>query len=78
MRGQRVGENQYTVNIDKTKQKITKDPVHHPLEGLGRITEAKREAEKARGSDNGGPWNNSGPHRNLEITLLEIKFGEEL
>ena len=35
MRGQRVGENQYIVKIDKTKQKITKDPVHHPLESLG-------------------------------------------
>ena len=34
--------------------------------------------KKAKGSDDGGLRNIGGPHRNLEITLLEIKFGEEL
>ena len=73
MRGQRVGENQYIAKIDKTKLYLTKDPVHHPLEGLGTVSEVKREAEKlkkAKGSDDGGLWNIGRPHRNLEITLL--------
>ena len=39
MRGQRVGENQYIAKIDKTKLSLTKDPVHHPLEGLGTVSE---------------------------------------
>ena len=42
MRGQKVAENQYIVKIDKTKRKLTKDPVHHSLEGLGSVLEAKR------------------------------------
>ena len=46
MRGQRVGENQDVVKIDKVKGEITKDPVHYPLKGLSSIPEAKREAEK--------------------------------
>ena len=81
MRGQRVGENQYIVKIDKTKRKITKDPVHHPLVGLGSVPEAKREAEKlkmAKGSNDGGLQESSRSHRNLEITFLEIKFGKVL
>ena len=82
MRGQRVGENQYVVKIDKTKMKSTKDLVHHPLEGLGSILEAKirggSKLEKATGSNDGGLWNIDGSHGNLEITLMEIKFGEEL
>ena len=63
------------------KRKFAKDPVHHPLEGLGSVFEAKREAKKfkkAKGSDDGGLGNISRPHWNPEITLLEIKFGEEL
>ena len=75
MRGQRVAENQYIVKRDKTKWKITRDPVLHPLEGLGSVPEAKTEAEKlekTEGIDDGGR------PRNLEITLLEIKFGEKL
>ena len=81
MRGQRVGENQFVVNIDKTKWKITKDPVHHSLEGPGSVPEAERKGGKfkeAEGSNDGGLRNISWPHGNLEITFLEIKFGEEL
>ena len=81
MRGQKVAENQYIVKIDKTKRKLTKDPVHHPMEGLGSVLEAKREAEKiekAEESDEGGLRNICRPLRNLEIILLEFKFGEEL
>ena len=75
MRGQRVGEIQYVVKVNKTKGKITKDPVHHPLEVLGSNPEAKREAEKleeAKGSNDCGVRNMSGSHGNLEITFLEI------
>ena len=74
MRGQRVGENQYIVKINKSKWKINKDPVHHPLEGLGSIPEAEREVEKleeAKGSNDGSLRNISWPHGNMEITFLE-------
>ena len=74
-------KNKDVVKIDKTKWKITKDPVHHPLEGPGSIPEAKRKAEKfkeAKGSNDGGLQNISWPDGNLEITFLEIKFGEDL
>ena len=57
MRGQRVRENEDVVKIDKTKLKITKDPVHHPLEGLVSVPEAERKVEKfeeAKVSNDGG------------------------
>ena len=81
MRGQGVEWNQYVVKVDESKQKISKDLVHHSLEGLGSVPKAKREAEKFKeykGSNDGGLRNISGPHRNLEITLLEVKFGKDL
>ena len=81
MRGQRVRENQDVFKIDKTKWKITKVPVHHLLEAQGSLLGAKREVEKlkeAKGSNDGSLWDIRGSHGNLEITFLEIKFGEVL
>ena len=49
MRGKGVGENQDFIKVDKTKWEITKDPVHYPVEGLGSVLEAKKEAEKLKG-----------------------------
>ena len=60
MRGQRVGENQDVIKLDKTKWEITKDFAHHPLESLGDVPEAKREAEEfkeSKGSNDGGLGN---------------------
>ena len=50
VRVQGVRENQYIIQIDETKQKITKDLVHHPLECQGGVPEAKREAEELKES----------------------------
>ena len=41
MRFHKVGENQDIIKIDETKWKLTKDLVHHPLESLGGVPEAK-------------------------------------
>ena len=73
MRGQGVGENQYVVKVDETKQKISKDLVNHSPEGLGSLPEAKREVEElkeSKGSDDGSLRNIGGPHWNLEITRV--------
>ena len=48
MRGQGVGKNPNIFKVDETKQKISKDLVHHSLEGLGSIPEANRKAEKLK------------------------------
>ena len=80
MRLQGVREHQNVIKIDKTKQKFSKDPVYHPLEGLGRVPEAKREAEElkeSKGSDDGGFGDVGRSHGRLKITLLDIKFGTE-
>ena len=55
--------------------------VLHPLESLGSLPEAKREAEEikeSKGSDDSCLGNVSGSHGNLEISLLEIKLRKEL
>ena len=60
MRGQGVGESQYVIKVDETKQKISKGLVHHSLESLGSVPEAKREAKElkeSKGSDDGRLWN---------------------
>ena len=58
------------IKIDKTKRNFLRDLVHYPLEGLGGVPEAKREAEElkeSKGSDDGSFWD----------VGLEIKFGKE-
>ena len=73
VRVQRVGKNQCIIQIDVTKWEITKDFVHDPLESLGGVPEAKREAkelEEAKGSGDGSLGNVGGSHGNLEITFL--------
>ena len=51
---------QYIIQVDETKWEITKDFTHHPLENLGDVPEAKREAEEfkeSKGSNDGGLGN---------------------
>ena len=81
MRGKKVGENKNVIKIDKTKWKITKYPVHHPLEGLGSVLEAKRKVKKfeeAEGSIDGGLQNNSYTPWNLEIIFWRSSLEKNL
>ena len=57
---------------------ITKDFFHHPRKSLGSVPEAKGKAEELRESKGTVLWNVGKSLGNLEITLLEIKFGKEL
>ena len=81
MISQGVGENQNIIQVDKAERQITKDSVHHPLKRWSSILEAKRKAKKleeAKGVDDGGLWDISRAHWNLEITFLKVKFRKKL
>ena len=41
-------EDQDILDIDKTKRKVTKDLIHHPLEGVPGIPESKRKVEELK------------------------------
>ena len=68
-----LGENQNVIHIDKTEREVSKNLVHHSLECLACISQAKRnpeELEHTKGGDDGGPLDVRGRHRNLVLSFL--------
>ena len=68
-------EDQDIIDIYKTKQKVTKDLIYHPLEGVPGVTESIRNAEELAHTK----WNNDCcfldvffTHGHLIITFVQI------
>ena len=81
MIGQGVGNNQNVIQVDKTEGQIPKDPVHHSLEHLSSVPEAKVESDElkeSKGSDNGCLRHVGRAHGNLKISFLQIEFRKKL
>jgi hypothetical protein len=74
-----LGENQNVIHIDKTEREVTKNLVHHSLEHLACISQAKRkpeELEHTKWGDVGSLLDVRGRNRNLVVSFLEIQFGK--
>ena len=51
-----LAEDQYGIHLNKTKCKITKNEIRHPLEGVASVPEAKGHTDElvhAKGGDDG-------------------------
>ena len=74
-----LGENQNVIHIDKTEREVTKNLVHHSLERLACISQAKRKPEELKHTkwgDDGSLLDVRVRHRNLVVSFLEIQFGK--
>ena len=73
----RIGENQQVIYVNENIGKVAEYRVHHPLEVLPRILEAKWCAwkqEKSKGGDDGGLSNVVGVDGYLMVTLEQVNL----
>ena len=79
MGGQIRANNEDVVQVDKNKGQVDAQPVHHPLEGVASVPEAKghgKPLKQTKGGDYGSLGDVPLGHGELVVPLHKVQLGE--